>query len=374
MSNMSEKSIFRPAAIPHHSRTRLAPAAHVCDGNPTVKPLFSIEVQSGPVRTWRRRLDRTDTTGASPAPTRLADRIGIVTRLLAGAVLAMLLAVVSVQLWTLRSVEANGLQRAQQALGVAMAVLQQNLAPFGSTWSTTPDGELLLGTTPLNGRNDLVDAVRDVTGASVTIFLADTRIATNIKNPDGSRGVGTKLAAGPAHDAALRDGQAYTGPATILGQPYLAIYQPIRNARAETVGILFVGVPLTEAEAFMGRIIREAVLGTVVIALVAGFGYLLTLRATIRPLGDLTSVMHRIAGGELDSTVPCTSRKDQIGKMALALLQLRDASARARMLEAAAAARARPNPKNMPPCSAWLTGSRPIRHPLSPRSVPAPRP
>ena len=286
-------------------------------------------------------MDRTDTTGASPAPIRLADRIGIVPRLLACAVLAMLLAVVSVQLWTLRSVEANGLQRAQQSLRIAMAVLQQNLAPYGSTWSTTPDGQLLLGSTKLNGRNDLVDAVREVTGASVTIFLADTRIATNVKNPDGSRGVGTKLAPGPAHDAALRDGQTYTGPATILGQPYLAIYQPIRNARAEAVGILFVGVPLTEAEAFMGRIIREAVLGTIVIALLSGFGYFWTLRVTIRPLSDLTSVMHRIADGELDSTVPCTGRKDQIGEMALALLQLRDASARARTLEAAAAARAR---------------------------------
>ena len=63
--------------------------------------------------------------------------------------------------------------------------------------------------------------------------------------------------------------------------------------------------------------------------------------ANIRPLSDLTDVMHRIAGGALESAVPCTGRTDQVGQIARALSRLRDASARARELEAAAAARAR---------------------------------
>ena len=97
-----------------------------------------------------------------------------------------------------------------------------------------------------------------MTGASVTIFLGETRIATNVKNPDGSRGIGTKLAAGAAHDAVLRDGRSYSGPTTILGASYLAVYEPIRDAQAQTVGILFVGVPLAEADAYMSQIKREA--------------------------------------------------------------------------------------------------------------------
>src|SRR5690349_19344903 len=132
---------------------------------------------------------------------RLSDRVGIVPRLLVCSLLAILLAVAASQAWTLRSVEANGLQQAQDELRVSMAMLRHELAPLGSAWSTSPDGQLLLGTTKLNGRVDLVDAVKDVTGASVTIFMGDTRIATNIKNPDGSRGIGTRLAAGAAHDA-----------------------------------------------------------------------------------------------------------------------------------------------------------------------------
>lgn len=182
--------------------------------------------------------------------------------------------------------------------------------------------------------------MKEVTGASVTIFLGDTRIATNVKNPDGSRGIGMKLAAGAAHDTVLRDGHSYSGPTRILGAPYLAMYEPIKDAKAQTVGILFVGVPLADAEAFMDRIAREAAIGALVIAVLAGLGYLLALRATIRPLRDLTGVMHRIADGALDSTVPFLGRTDQIGQMARALLQLREGSQHARALEREAAAHA----------------------------------
>jgi methyl-accepting chemotaxis protein len=257
-------------------------------------------------------------TGTSPR-LRWCDRVGIVTRLLVGSLLALLVAVASVQFWTLRAVEQNGLQRAQESLNASMAMLKHELAPLGAAWDMTPDGQLRLGSTVLNGRNDLVDAVKDVSGAAATIFLGDTRIATNVKNPDGSRGIGTKLVAGAAHVAVLRDGHSYHGSTTILGQPYLAIYEPVHDTRAQTIGILFVGVPLADAQAFMSKITSESVIGALVISLLAGLGYLWMLRATIRPLTDLSSVMHRVADGILNCTVPFIERTDQIGQMARAV-------------------------------------------------------
>jgi methyl-accepting chemotaxis protein len=276
------------------------------------------------------------TNVTSPQP-RLVDRIGIITRLLLGSLVAMLIAVACVEFWTLRAVEANGLQRTQDSLGASMTMLKHQLAPLGTSWSTTPDGKLVLGTTALNARNDLVDAVKDVTGATATIFLGDTRIATNVKNPDGTRGTGTKLAAGPARDTVLRDGRTYRGTATILGQQYLTIYEPIQDATGQPIGILYVGVPLTEAQAFMSKITREAVIGALVIAVLTGLGYLFVLRGTIRPVSELANAMRRIAGGALDCAVPFARRTDQIGEMARALLLLRDTSVRAHNLEEEAA-------------------------------------
>ena len=238
----------------------------------------------------------------------------------------------------MRAVEANGLQRAQDSLAINMAVLKHELAPFGDSWTTTADGQLLLGSTKLNGRNDLVDVIRDMTGAAVTIFMGDTRVATNVRGADGSRAVGTRLAAGKAHDVVLGDGRRYEGPATILGAPYLAVYDPVRDAHGQTIGILFVGVPMADAEAFMGRIVHEAILGALLIVLLTSLGYYWTLRAAVRPVTVLANTMQRIAAGMLDLAVPYIQRTDQIGEMARSLLLLRDTSARARALEAEAAA------------------------------------
>src|SRR3954451_18049027 len=183
--------------------------------------------------------------------TRPRDRIGLVPRLLASSLLAVLLTAASVELWTLRLVDSNGTQRAQDALRQSMALLKLQLSPFGTEWSVTADARMMLGPTVLNGRNEIVDAVKSVTGAAATIFLGDTRIATNVTNPDGSRGLGTKLATGPAYDAVLRDGQIYRGSAVILGTAYLTVYEPIHDKNGRIAGVLFVGVPLSQAQAFM---------------------------------------------------------------------------------------------------------------------------
>ncbi len=277
---------------------------------------------------------------APPARAALASRIGIVPRLLAISLLAILVAIAAAQFWTLRSVEANGLLQAQQTLDSSLALLRHELTPFGTSWHISPDGRLMLGSTRLNDRTDVLDTVRTVTGAAASLFLGDTRIATSVTNPDGSRAVGSHLAAGPAHDAVLRDGRRYSGISQVGGEPYLAVYEPIRAADGKTIGIIAVGAPLTQARAFMSRITRQTTLSALAIALLAGLGCLWALQATMRPLQALTSAMHRIADGALDSAVPCTERGDQIGAMARALLQLRDASAHARALEGAATARA----------------------------------
>jgi methyl-accepting chemotaxis protein len=278
-------------------------------------------------------MDEIGTEVPTPTRVRLADRVGIVPRLVIFSLLSILVSVASVQIWTLRSVETNGLQRTQESLVVSMAMLKHELAPLGDTWAITPDGHLALGSTTLNDQTNLVDAVKGVTGAAVTIFQGDTRIATNVRNPDGSRGVGTKLAVGAARDAVLRDGHSYSGTATVLGTPYLASYVPIRDAQARTIGILFTGVPLAEAAAFMGLIVKEAIVGALAISLFVGLGYFWVLRLTIRPMTDLAGIMQRIADGVLECTVSYVQRSDQIGEMARALLLLRDTSARARALE-----------------------------------------
>jgi PAS domain S-box-containing protein len=105
----------------------------------------------------------------------------------------------------------------------------------------------------LNGNNELPDKVFSITGSRATVFQGDTRIATNVLHPDGSRAIGTKLL-GPAYQAVYRDGVRYRGEADILGVPYFTAYDPIRDAAGRIIGVLFVGVKQSEYLAQYDRI------------------------------------------------------------------------------------------------------------------------
>lgn len=107
------------------------------------------------------------------------------------------------------------------------------------------DGKLTLGSYTLNGNNELPDKVQEITGSRATIFQGDTRIATNVRLPDGRRAVGTKLT-GPAFEAIVRKGIPFRGETRILGSTYFTAYDPIRDPEGKLIGAVFVGAKQSE--------------------------------------------------------------------------------------------------------------------------------
>ena len=273
-------------------------------------------------------------------PARLQTRVrkmGIVSRLLIAMLIAVVVAVAVVQAWTLHISYETQMRSAQQALRTNLAVLRSGLQAIGADWRLGEDGQLTLGGRTINGRYEVVDAVRSMAGGVATIFAGDTRVATNVQRPDGTRAVGTKLAPGPARDAVIGRGETYQGRADILGAPYLTVYEPIRDASGQVAGILFVGVPLAEVDAVMAKMIREALMAALaVILVVAALGWL-ALRSAMRPLGRLAAAVRSISQGNLGQATPCSDRADQLGEIGRAIEVLREGALRAQRAEAQAA-------------------------------------
>lgn len=122
-------------------------------------------------------------------------------------------------------------------------------------------GKLLAGDYVVNGNYELPDKVKELFGGTATIFMGDTRVTTNVLKPDGSRAIGTKLV-GAAYDAVFKEGKPYRGEAMILDVSYFTAYDPIKNGKGETVGVLYVGV--TKSEFFAAY--HELIAGVVVMA------------------------------------------------------------------------------------------------------------
>ena len=106
----------------------------------------------------------------------------------------------------------------------------------------------------------LVDEITRVTGGYATVFqrmgsAGDLlRVATSVRTPEGKRAAGTYIpATNPdgtpnAVAAAVLAGKSYVGRAKVVNQWMLTVYEPIKDARGEVAGALFVGLP--EGRAF----------------------------------------------------------------------------------------------------------------------------
>ncbi len=229
--------------------------------------------------------------GATPLMPSLLRRLakfmpsfGIVPRVTLVGVLTVF-AAVAVSIWTsVKITEAEMYRRAQSELSINIRLLDSILAGYGAP--SRQGGKLYFGTTLINGNFEPVDRVKAIAGGTATVFLGDLRVATNVQKPDGSRAVGTKLAAGPAYDAVFRQRQTYRGEANILGEPYLTIYEPIQSG-GEVIGIAYVGVKKAEFFSVLQSLVTmNAVAGAGAI-LLAGLVMYFLVRRIFRPIGAI---------------------------------------------------------------------------------------
>ena len=121
---------------------------------------------------------------------------------------------------------------------------------------------------------------------------------------------------GPAGRAWLSDGGASL--VSLIQVGIVAFDQANANARAEAVA----------AE-------RRFYLALALMLVVIGCGWaasLLLIRRYVRPMGEVTEAMRRLAAGDMDTEIPCQDRGDEIGALAQALGVFRqNALAKARM-------------------------------------------
>ncbi|SOE01376.1 methyl-accepting chemotaxis protein [Caenispirillum bisanense] len=247
------------------------------------------------------------------------------------AAIALLLAAVLAVTWTVTRAEM--MEQAQRAQESNMRVAWDVLRSYGDG-VTLRDGRLTIGDTVLDGNDPVADRIQALVGGTATLFNGDLRVATNVRKPDGSRAVGTRLAQGPVYDAVLKNGRPFRGEAEILGEAYFTAYDPIKDTTGRVVGVLFVGL---KAEQFLHTVdiltLDIALLGFGA-AIVIGAGALWFLRRQMRLVHDLEHVMGRLADDDTTIDIPGRDRRDELGAMARAVAVFRDGAIERHRLEA----------------------------------------
>ncbi len=248
--------------------------------------------------------------------------------------ISLILGISAVQVWTSYVSRAAVSQEVDLELLGDLRLLKAYLQPLGTEWSAD-DGQLRLGYAPLVGHNDIVDAAGEASHGVATIFNGDTRVATSVRQPDGTRGIGTRLDNPAVRQRVLQQGETFHGVAKVLGRRYLTIYEPIRDYNDKVVGMLFVGQPVEKLEGPAWRILRGAVVTGALAILGLGAFMAWTIRRALRPLRQLARTTIDIASGNLDAVLPATLRRDEIGQVAQAVEVFRKAAVQKEGLQAA---------------------------------------
>jgi len=129
------------------------------------------------------------------------------------------------------------------AMGYAMPIVDKN----GIVKKVVYGGKIL------NRDTYIVDKIRDFVFenrlykskpiGTVTIFLDDIRISTNVIDNEGNRAIGTRVSK-IVKEAVLEKGGVWFHKAFVVTDWYLTAYKPIRDINNKIIGMLYVGTLL----------------------------------------------------------------------------------------------------------------------------------
>ncbi len=175
------------------------------------------------------------------------------------------------------------------------------------------DGKLYKGHAIMNNDFMITDKIGELTGDTVTIFMGNTRISTNVKDAEGNRAVGTTVSDKIAN-IVLNEGEKFVGKANVVGTWNQTAYEPIKNKEGENIGIWYVGVPNTYYDelvsSFKKNVSLIIIMSLIFIVAVSS----LILNKLLKPLSILEKATYKIAEGDFTNNVEINS-KDELGKL-----------------------------------------------------------
>lgn len=172
---------------------------------------------------------------------------------------------------------------------------------------------------------DIIDSFVEGNNADVTIFYGDTRRATSLRDKStGERILGTK-ASDVVIQTVINEGKTYeTDSVVINGEAYYAFYMPARNSAGKCIGMVFAGLPATEANARINRSSMMIVGIAVLVLVIAVLVCIKIASAIARVIVQTEMLLSSLAEGDLALTVneKILKRTDEIGVMGHAVQRL----------------------------------------------------
>ena len=176
----------------------------------------------------------------------------------------------------------------------------------------------------LNGNFDFVDAIRDLVYGpgsllkgsigTVTVFLDDVRITTNVPLRPGERALGTRVS-DEVRSRVLDQGETWVDRAFVVNDWYISAYESILDETGQRVGMLYTGYLEAPYRNSLWRALAVLVLMFVVLMVLSSIVAIRGAKSIFKPLESMTKVVHATRSGEAQRIGKVASQ-DEIGQLA----------------------------------------------------------
>jgi two-component system, NtrC family, sensor kinase len=207
---------------------------------------------------------------------------------------------------------------------------------------------VLVGGLLLNRKFSLVDRIRSTVFGdrnydgkpvgTVTLFLGDVRIATNVMLDAGTRALGTRVSKEVA-EKVLDRGERFANRAFVVNDWYLSAYDPIRDPEGHIVGIIYVGLLEKAYLQYRAGLAREYLTISLLAVLLSFVAALVISNGMRRPVMRLVQATREISSGNLGARVQVSGGSQEMVELARAFNSMAEAleTDKRRLKEGAAA-------------------------------------
>jgi two-component system, NtrC family, sensor kinase len=183
---------------------------------------------------------------------------------------------------------------------------------------------VLVGGVLLNRNLKFIDDINElvflnpVTGGdrkgTVTVFLDDLRISTNVSLFEGRRAIGTRVSEAVRHQV-LEEGKIWLDRAFVVNDWYISGYLPLHDSFGDRVGMLYVGFLEAPFNAAKRAAYFWMIGAFVAVLLLSAPVFLWMARGVFTPLEAMTQVMRRVRAGDLTARIGPTRKRDEVAQV-----------------------------------------------------------
>lgn len=244
-------------------------------------------------------------------------RVGIRLRLLAMAVVPVLIVSVVVILFARQSLTDGLHSKTLDGLELLAESVHASFDNIEGDFSLDADNNLWKGEINLSANMDMIDSYTENSDADVTIFIGKTRRLTSLTDiTTGERIVGTD-----ASDEVwntVQTGQRYRATGLVInGQKYCVSYVPLEDANGQIIGMVFAGQPSEDIESFIEEKIFNFTFVTIAMLIIVGVIGTILASGIAKSVERTKEAILKLADGELNTRVDekVLKRSDEIGDM-----------------------------------------------------------